>query len=85
MSPGQHQNRESYSQTAEYTLEAIPIVFNRHNIMFSKTVAAKLVGGRGRLGRLIEQGKIRVEKKALESPNGKWYCIGGDVIRHIKY
>ena len=85
MSSQPHQNFELYSQTAQYKLEAIPIVFNRHNIMFSKTVAAKLVGGRGKLYRLIEQGKIRFEKKASGTRNGKWYCNGGDVIRHIKY
>ncbi len=44
---------------------------------------AKLVGGRGKLGKLIEQGKIRVEKKASKQ-NGKWYCNGGDVIRNMK-
>lgn len=68
----------------EYRLETIPIAFNRAGIVFSKTAAAKLVGGRGKLGKLIEHGKVRVEKKAAGSANGKWYCNGGDVIRNIK-
>ena len=72
-----------YRMTAEYKLAIIPIMFDKHGITFSKTVAAKLVGGRGKLGRLIEQGKIRVEKK-VSKPNGKWYCYAGDVIRHME-
>lgn len=48
----------------EYRLELIPIMLNKHGIVFSKTVAAKLVGGRGKLGKLIERGLVRVEKKA---------------------
>lgn len=72
------------AQTTEYRLEAIPLILNRHGVMFSKTMAAKLVGGRGRLGKLIEHGKIRVEKKASGKQNGKWYCNGGDVIQNIQ-
>lgn len=71
-------------QTPEYRLELIPIMLNKHGVVFSKTVAAKLVGGRGKLGKLIEQGRIRVEKKAAGKQNGKWYCNGGDVIQNMK-
>lgn len=71
-------------QSPEYRLEAIPLVLNRHKIMFSKTTAAKLVGGRGKLGKLIGRGLVRVEKKASDKQNGKWYCNGGDVIRNMK-
>lgn len=71
-------------QSPEYRLEAIPLMLNRHKIVFSKTTAAKLVGGHGRLGKLIERGLVRVEKKASGKQNGKWYCNGGDVIRNIK-
>lgn len=71
-------------QTPEYRLELIPIMFNKHGVVFSKTVAAKLVGGRGKLGRLIEHGKIRVEKRAAGKQNGKWYCNGGDVIENME-
>lgn len=67
----------------EHRLELIPTALDRYGVVFSKTIAAKLVGGRGKLGKLIEQGKIRVEKKASKQ-NCKWYCNGGDVIRHIK-
>lgn len=71
-------------QSSEYRLEATLLMLNRHNVVFSKTMAAKLVGGYGNLGRLIEEGRIRVEKKASGKQNGKWYCNGGDVIRNIK-
>ena len=71
-------------QSAQYRLDAIPVAFSRHGIMFSKTTAAKLVGGRTRLRKLMEMGKVRVEKKAMGTQNGKWYCNGGDVIQHIK-
>lgn len=67
----------------ECRLELIPTALDRCGVVFSKTTAAKIVGGRGKLGKLIEQGKVRVEKKASKS-NGKWYCNGGDVIRNIK-
>lgn len=68
---------------AEYRLELIPTTLDRLGIVFSKTMAAKIVGGRGKLGKLIEQGRVRVEKKASKQ-KGKWYCNGGDVIRYIK-
>lgn len=82
MSRSLSENIERLNQP-EYRLELIPIMLNKHGIVFSKTVAAKLVGGRGKLGKLIEQGKVRVEKKASKQ-NGKWFCDGGDVISHIK-
>lgn len=68
----------------EFRLELIPITLNKHGVVFSKTIAAKLVGGRSKLGKLIEQGKVRVEKKAAGKQNGKWYCNGGDVIQNMK-
>lgn len=67
----------------EYRLELIPTTLDRLGVVFSKTTAAKIVGGRTKLGKLIEQGRVRVEKKASKQ-NGKWYCNGGDVIRNIK-
>ena len=72
------------SQTPQFQLDAIPLALNKHGIVFSKTTAAKLVGGRTKLGKLIERGMIRVEKKAAGTQNGKWYCNGGDVIKNIK-
>lgn len=73
-----------YKQSPEYRIELMPIIFNKLGIVFSKTVASKLVGGRGKLARLIEHGEIRVEKRAAGTKNGKWYCNGGDVINNLK-
>lgn len=69
--------------TADYRLNAIPLMFQKHGIVFSKTEASKLLGGRGRLCRLIEQGKVRVEKPTSKQ-NGKWYCNAADVITYMK-
>lgn len=70
-------------QSPEHRLASIPIILNKNGVVFSKTIAARLVGGRGKLGKLIEHGKIRVEKKATGTKNGKWYCNGGDVIQNM--
>lgn len=68
----------------ECRLELIPTTLDKLGVVFSKTMAAKIVGGRVKLGKLIEQGKIRVEKKTSGKQNGKWFCNGGDVIQNIK-
>lgn len=70
--------------TPEYRLDMIPVALNKHEIMFSQREAARLVGGMAKLLRLIEQGKVRVEKKTPSAPNGKWQCNGGDVIKNIR-
>lgn len=75
---------EELSNNQDYRLEMIPLMLNKHGIVFSKTMAAKLVGGHAKLGKLIERGKIRVEKKSLGKQNGKWYCNAGDVIRNME-
>lgn len=76
-------NEDPYFSTAEYMLNAMPHVFDRLGITFSKTEAMKLVGGKCKLYKLIEQGKIRVEKTTPKQ-NGKWFCKAGDVIRNMK-
>ena len=83
MSRSLSENIERLNQ-AEYRLELIPTTLDKLGVVFSKTIAARIVGGRVKLGKLIEQGKIRVEKKTSGKQNGKWYCNGGDVIQNIK-
>ncbi|MDE6810664.1 MAG: hypothetical protein K2J42_11360 [Muribaculaceae bacterium] len=61
----------------------IPLVFKKHRVVFSKSEAAKLVGGRARLLRLIDRGAIEVEKPTNKQ-NGKWFCSAADVIKHIR-
>lgn len=57
--------------------------FHREDIAFGKREAAKLVGGRTRLEKLISEGRIRAEKRT-NAQNGKLFCNGGDVLCHIK-
>lgn len=65
---------------AELQLNIISSSLNRHCIMFSKTEAMQIVGGKKRLNRLVEQGKIRF-KKPNDKQNGKWYCNAADVLK----
>lgn len=53
------------------------------NQSFCKTTAAKIVGGRERLVRLVESGAIRADKKSVKQ-NGRWYCNAADVLRHCR-
>ncbi len=63
----------------------LKIVLN--NKTFGQREAADIVGGRGRLFRLIEKGEIRFEKRNSCSQNGKWFCNAYDVLKHasLKY
>lgn len=66
-----------------YSFDLICLVFQKRGITFSKTAAAKLVGGEYQLEKLVREGKIRVDKPTAKQ-NGKWYCNGSDVLRFIK-
>lgn len=70
--------------TAEDKLDTILILMNSET--FGQRKAAGLVGGRGRLYRLVEEGKIRTDK-LTNKQNGKWFCNASDVLRYalIKY
>lgn len=48
---------------------------------FSKDLSAKIVGGEGKLEKLIKSGSIRFEK-STNKQNGKWFCRASDVLRH---
>ncbi|MEG1334592.1 MAG: hypothetical protein RSD11_13145 [Bacteroides sp.] len=65
--------------TAEEKLAEILILMNDKT--FGQREAASIVGGRGRLYRLIESGKIRTDKPTNKQ-NGKWFCNASDVLRH---
>lgn len=67
--------------TAEILLDNILRVMSDET--FSKDKAAAIVGGRTRLKRLVEEGKINVEKPS-GSQNGKWYCNAGQVLAHCR-
>lgn len=65
--------------TVEDKLETILILMNGET--FGQRKSANIVGGRGRLMRLIEDKKIRT-KKPTNKQNGKWFCNASDVLRH---
>lgn len=62
--------------------EVLKIVLN--NKTFRQREAATIVGGRGRLFRLVGSGKIRAEKRPEGRQNGRWYCNAWDVISYAK-
>ena len=51
---------------------------------FGLKTSTRIVGGRARLLRLIEEGKIRAEKVNSRAQNGKWQCNAGDVLRYAR-
>lgn len=50
---------------------------------FGVRKAAKIVGGRRKLEKLIEAGKIEFTKP-VNSQNGKWYCRADQVLAHCR-
>ena len=51
---------------------------------FGMKTSSRIVGGKARLLRLIEDGKIRVEKSNGMAQNGKWFCNASDVLRYAR-
>ena len=52
--------------------------------VFGLKQASRIVGGQSRLMRLIEEGKVRAEKRNALAQNGKWMCNAGDVLRYAR-
>lgn len=52
--------------------------------VFGLKKASRIVGGHSRLMRLIEEGKVRAEKRNSTAQNGKWMCNAGDVLRYAR-
>lgn len=65
-------------------LNLLSIAFRKMGVTFSKAMAAKIVGGKYRLEKLVNEGKIRMDKPTAKQ-NGKWFCDGGDVIGYIEF
>lgn len=68
---------------AQYQLDLIAFVFDKYEVTFSKTLAARLVGGETRLEKLVLAGEIRADKPTAKQ-NGKWHCKGSDVLKHVR-
>ena len=64
-----------FDGTAEARLADILAIMDTHT--FGKREAAKIVGGIGRLIRLIED-------KPTCAQNGKWFCNASDVLRYAQ-
>lgn len=62
--------------------DVLKIVLNDKT--FSQREAEAIVGGRGRLFRLVGAGHIRAEKRPADRQNGRWYCNAWDVIKYAK-
>ena len=60
--------------------EVLKIVLNDKT--FGQREAATIMGGRGRVFRLVGSGAIRAEKKPANRQNGRWYCNAFDVLKH---
>lgn len=50
---------------------------------FGKDLSARIVGGKMKLVRLIEEGKIEMSKPS-NTQNGKWFCKASQVLRHCR-
>lgn len=65
----------------QYDPSLAPTLLDRNGITFSKTEAARMVGGESRLKALMIEGKVRVDG-APTAANSRWRCRGGDVLRY---
>lgn len=72
----------SYDIQASERYQIIMRVMN--GMTFGLRYSERIVGGRGRLMHLIEQGHIRAEKVNCDAQNGKWQCNASDVLRYAK-
>lgn len=71
-----------YQGELEERLETIFRVMNSET--FGLRTSERIVGGHGRLVKLITEGKIRAEKVNGMAKNGKWQCNAGDVLRYAR-
>ena len=73
---------QSYDIQTTERYQAIMRVMN--GMTFGLRYSERIVGGRSRLMRLIEQGHIRAEKVNGSAQNGKWQCNASDVLRYAR-
>lgn len=67
--------------TADILLDNIMRVMSGE--YFGQTKAAAIVGGKKKLERLTESGKIEAVKPR-NSQNGKWFCNAAQVLMHCR-
>lgn len=66
-------------------LENIYTALRVNNITVSKTMAMKIVGGRGILERLVATKKIRTKNGIKPGKFNRWECFAEDVFRYANY
>ncbi len=72
----------SYYIKRSEELEIIYTVLRIQNVTLTKTLAAKIVGGRRRLESLVDAKKIRKVKKNENRKNSAWECNAEDVFQY---
>lgn len=72
----------TYDISIDERYETIMRVTN--GLTFGLRFSERIVGGRSRLLKLIEQGHIRADKGNTNAQNGKWLCNASDVLRYAK-
>ncbi len=72
----------TYEISLAERFETIMRVMN--GMTFGLRQSERIVGGRSRLLKLIEQGHIRADKGNVNAQNGKWLCNASDVLRYAK-
>lgn len=65
-------------------LEEIYTTLRTKDITLSKTVAAKIVGGRYTLEKLITGKRIRMTQ-LRKGHCARWYCNAADVLKHVNF
>lgn len=65
-------------------MDKLTVILTAANkVLFTKTQAALIVGGRRRSERLAEQGRIAYQV-LNDGRFGRWQCNGADVLRYAK-
>nr|DAK61223.1 MAG TPA: hypothetical protein [Caudoviricetes sp.] len=75
---------ERYAHKLLKELEEIYTAVRTNTITFSKTEAAKIIGSRCFLEKLVATGKIRMNKPS-DRQAGAWKCNAEDVLRYANY
>ena len=70
-------------QNPDFSKELLySIIATAGKMEFSQSVARRFVGGRGRLDRLIREGKVLHWRKPSNTQNGKVYYNAGEILRN---
>jgi len=74
---------ENVSRTAIMAQKYESILERTKDMTFSWAIAVKLVGGKKRLERLMQENKVRFDKP-FGATNTKWQFVACDILSNIK-